>query len=165
MAQKKRKKKITLTKHTRHGVEQVIPVLRVGGHEDAEGLVLEGVLRVGVEVGVSREFKLVHVLLVLGVEDDGGHLPRCAIGNPQVQDFLTFLEQEGGIYYMNWGDAPIHTLVVLLFALPNQVTASPCAKKPTLPALTLGRHLWLLVIPVIPVNFVTPAAETMCLVL
>lgn len=41
--------------------------------------------------------------------------------NEGVRRYFEHLEQEGGFYYSRWGDAPVHTLMVALFAAPEQV--------------------------------------------
>jgi alpha 1,2-mannosyltransferase len=41
--------------------------------------------------------------------------------DPGVRQYSDHLEQEGGFYYSRWGDAPVHTLMVSLFAAPERI--------------------------------------------
>lgn len=41
--------------------------------------------------------------------------------NPIYESFFNFLDKSGGFYYERWGDAPIHTLGVVLFLNKNEI--------------------------------------------
>ncbi|ODV69657.1 mannosyltransferase [Hyphopichia burtonii NRRL Y-1933] len=41
--------------------------------------------------------------------------------NDQYNHFFNYLDQTGGFFYERWGDAPIHSLAILLFLTPNDL--------------------------------------------
>ncbi|CAF0839990.1 unnamed protein product [Didymodactylos carnosus] len=40
---------------------------------------------------------------------------------PQILNFLTYIDRLGGIYKYRWGDAPIHTLIISQFLKRNEI--------------------------------------------
>lgn len=50
------------------------------------------------------------------VEYSISRVSLCSYLEMKVQDFLHEIDRSGGIYYFRWGDAPIHTVILQLFA-------------------------------------------------